>query len=121
MEKESVPLNKKNYITIGALIVFLIIGAIGKVFNQEWAENIYTFWSCFTMVVFICFAISKTLLKPIKPFVVMYTLNLFMCVAFGWWWLVMGWVITHLCCFYGMYQWDLKHNPQPEKDKESPK
>ena len=121
MEKESLPLNKKNYITIGVLIVFMVVGAIGGFFNQQWAENIYTFWSSFVMAVFICFALSKAKLRPSKPFIVMYTLNLFMCVALGWWWLVVWWIVTHICCFYGIYLWDLKHNPKPEKDKEPTK
>ena len=121
MEKESLPLTKQNYIALGMLIAFLVIGIIGGFFQQKWAENIYTFWSSFVMIVFILLAIMKARLKPMKPLVVIYTINLFVCIALGWWWLVLWWIVTHICCFCGMYQWDLKYNPKPEKDKEPDK
>jgi len=121
MKNGSQPLTKKNFITLGLLIVFLFIGVIGGVFQQKWAENIYTFWSSFVMIVFTWLAIMKARVKPMKPFVVTYTFNFLTCIALGWWWLTLFWFATHILCFYGMYQWDLKYTPKPETDKESVK
>jgi len=109
MKNGSQPLTKQNFISLGMVIVFLVIGIIGGFFHQKWAENIYTFWSSFLMIAFILFAIMKARVKPMKPFVVAYTINLFVCIALGWWWLVLYWFATHILCFYGMYLWDLKY------------
>lgn len=121
MKNGSVPLTKQNYITMGMLIGFLVLGFTGGVFKQQWAENLYTFWSWFVIVCFIILAVMKARIKPMKPLVVMYTFNLLLCIALGWWWLVIVWIITHGCCFCGMYQWDLQYSPKPEKDKEPSK
>lgn len=113
-------LTKNNYITLAVLVCFVIIAFLGGYFKQEWAENIYMFWSGFVMFCFIGLAASRARIKPLRPLVVLYTFNLLTCVALGWWWLAIFWIITHMCCFYGMHLWDLEHNPKPEKDKEEP-
>ncbi|HUU88830.1 MAG TPA: hypothetical protein VMX17_13915 [Candidatus Glassbacteria bacterium] len=116
MKNGSQPLTKQNYIALGMLIAFLVIGIIGGFFQQKWAENIYTFWSSFVMIVFILLTIMKARVKPMKPLVVMYTINLFVSVALGWWWLVLYWIATHILCFCGMYQWDLKYKSETDKE-----
>lgn len=103
MKKENIKLTPQNYVGLGMFWVILVIGAIGGIENQKWAENIYTFLSFGFMVIFVLSALVKTKFKPVKQFIATYFIHVLFCVAMGWWWLVIYWIILTISAGVGMH------------------
>ncbi len=91
---EKFELSNKNYIALAVLTTFLIIGILGGVAEQKWAENIYTFITIVVTILLAASALVKTEFKPIKQFVGMYSFHILFCVAMGWWWLCICWLVA---------------------------
>jgi hypothetical protein len=100
--KVDVKLTKANVSGLIMFAVVLLVGVLGGVANQAWAENIYTFLSVVATVIFVGTAFMKSRLKPLKQYIAMYFVHVLFCVAMGWWWLVLLWVITTVAAGIGM-------------------
>ena len=112
------PLTKRNIIALIVGFGFFIIGVAGGIFDQKWAENIYTFWTIVLLVVAFFAAISKTALVSRKISLILYGLCLAICVVTGWWFLTTGWVIIICCIAYCM---TLEKESKKEQVKEEAK
>jgi len=103
MKKEEIKLSTNNYIGLAMFWVILAIGFTGGVAEQKWAENIYTFLTFGFMIIFVLAALVKTKFKPVKQFIATYFIHVMFCVAMGWWWLCLYWVITLISAGVGMH------------------
>ena len=90
---EKIELTKKNYYGMGVLLVILLIGLIGALGKQEWAENIYTFISIVLMGLFIYMEVVKTKVKPIKQYLMISVILILFSVAADWWWVGLYWCV----------------------------
>jgi hypothetical protein len=99
---ESLKLTKANWSGLGMFALVLAVGVLGGIGKFVWAENIYTFMSVVIMVIFFSTALMKSKLKPLKEFIGMYFLHVLFCVAMGWWWLCLWWLITTCAAGVGM-------------------
>jgi hypothetical protein len=94
---EDYKLTKKNWMGLGTIGLILTLGIIGRVFEQEWAENIYLFITIITTIILGYSAGVKTKLRPIKEFIFALCINIFFCVGAGWWWIAGLWCVISIC------------------------
>ncbi len=99
---KSMPLTKQNYIGLAIDWGVLVIGILGGLAGQNWAENIYTFLSTVIMIIFVASIVMKSKFRPIKQFVATYFIHVLFCVAMGWWMLTFWWVIVTIGAGVGM-------------------
>lgn len=120
MKREKIELTKNNYFGLASFWGFLLIGIIGGLLDQKWAENIYTFLSICLMIIFIFTAILKAKLRPIKENFATFFIHVLFNVAMGWWWLVIYWIITIMCLGIGMHHY-LETSKETKETSESEK
>ncbi len=104
-KSKKIKLTSNNYIGLALFWGVLLIGILGGLAGQKWAENIYTFISFGFMIIFIFSAIAKTKFKPIHQLISTYFIHVLFCVAMGWWWLAVWWIITTISAGIGMHYW----------------
>jgi len=103
MKKETIKLTRKNF---NGLLLFwgiLLLGILGGLAKQNWAENVYVIISFICMIIFIPVPLLKSKIKPIKHFIATYFINVLFCISMGWWWVGSYWLIITISTGYGMH------------------
>ena len=91
---KSLPLTQRNYVGLAMFWGVLLIGVLGGLVDQKWAENIYTFLSTVAMIIFVAAALIKSKFRPVKQFIATYFIHVLFCVSMGWWWLCVWWILV---------------------------
>jgi hypothetical protein len=112
--KNYVALSKNNYVFIILGIIFLFFGVLGGWFNQKWAENLYVGWGLGISFIFVFFAVSSVPLKPIRGYAILFTFNILLSVALGWWFVAFLYLVTIICFGRGIFLWDKKRKSQDD-------
>ena len=99
---KSLPLTRQNYVGLAMFWGVLFIGILGGLAGQKWAENIYTFLSTVTMIIFVSTALMKSKFRPVKQLIATHFIHVLFCVAMGWWWLCCFWILTTVGAGVGM-------------------